>query len=287
MSRTKRAKVVVVRWIQLGALMLISSSTAALPRAAPVPGGILLLPLPGHETAAQPPITRYQGHRVMVVEAVKTGYPTPARWLAIVGIPLTAEPGQHRLDIEPAASVTFLIEAAHYPEQHITLTDQRKVTPLPADLLRIEQERQQIDAAFNHWSTPVAPVTQLAAPVEAARSSAFGLRRFFNGEPRQPHSGLDLAAAQGTAVRAPADGQVIEVGDYFFNGRSIFVDHGQGLITLYCHLDRIDVERGARVRAGDPLGLVGMSGRATAPHLHWGVSLNGVRVDPALFLPRQ
>lgn len=272
-------------WLGLALLLGSATPLAALPRTAAIPGGIVLLPLPGDESATQPPIARYKGRRVMVVEAAPTGQSTSARWLALVGIPLDAEVGPQRLEIEPDGQLDFTIDAAHYPEQHISVTNQRQVTPLPADLVRIEQERQQIDAAFNHWSSPAVPVLTLAAPVAAPRSGPFGVRRFFNGQPRQPHSGLDLAAPRGTTIQAPAAGRVIEVGDYFFNGKTVLIDHGQGLVTLYCHLEQIEVQRGAQVQTGDSLGRVGMSGRATAPHLHWGVSLNGVRVDPALFLP--
>lgn len=276
---------IVTHCLWIGLLLGNSTPLAALPRAAAIPGGVVLLPLPGHEAEAQPPVARYQGRRVMVVAAALTGHPTSARWLAVVGIPLDAKVGPQRLEIEPGRQIDFIIGPAHYPEQHITVTNQRQVTPLPDDLLRIERERQQIDAAFDHWSSPTLPVFTLAAPVDAPRSGTFGVRRFFNGQPRKPHSGLDLAAPRGTAIQAPAAGRVIEIGDYFFNGKTVLIDHGQGLVTLYCHLEQVDVQRGASVQAGDTLGRVGMSGRATAPHLHWGVSLNGVRVDPALFLP--
>ena len=121
-------------------------------------------------------------------------------------------------------------------------------------------------------------------PTTGPYSSAFGLKRFFNGQARNPHSGIDIAAPEGKDIVAPAGGTVVLTGDFFFNGNSVFIDHGQGLISMMCHMSRVDVKEGDVIKQGDLLGAVGKTGRATGPHLHWTVSLNNARVNPKLLL---
>lgn len=256
-----------------------SSATAEpLPTLAPVPGGIAAVPL-GDTPGA--PEARYRGRKVMVLR-------DDDGWMALVGIPLSVEPGRERLVVQSPAGEKqtrlFSVHDKEYATQHLTIKNKRMVNPNAQDLERIRSDRTAINAALGHWSERDTVPLRFEAPVPGARSSSFGLRRFFNGQPRNPHSGMDIAAAQGTPVRAPAAGTVVERGDYFFTGNTVFVDHGKGLITMYAHLDSITVESGQRVAQGDQLGTVGMTGRVTGPHLHWAVSLNHTMVDPALFL---
>lgn len=263
-------------WLSLP--LLLPSLCFALPEEARVPGGIALLPLTG--ASAQPPVVRYGEERVMVIPAPST----PKTWLAILGIPLDADPsqpltltlGQDRLEVA--------IQNKSYENQYLTVPNKRHVDPDPRDLERWQRESAEMKAAFRSWSEPAVPVSRFTLPVAGRFSSSFGLRRFFNEQPRAPHSGLDIAAATGTAVNAPASGRVVAVGDYFFNGNTVILDHGYGLTTMYCHLSRIDVKLGDSLAAGDRLGAVGATGRVTGPHLHWSVSLNNARVDPLLFV---
>jgi murein DD-endopeptidase MepM/ murein hydrolase activator NlpD len=255
-------------------LLLPPVLAAPLPRPLPVPGGIAVVDIgPANGTA---PILKYAGNRVMVLREAD-------RWKAVVGIPLTAAPGIHRLDgAQTGIAPNFTVQKKAYAEQRLVVADDRKVNPTAEDLKRIGRERVRMDQALTHWAEGDVNATFIL-PVMGPLSSPFGLRRYFNEQPRQPHSGIDIAAQAGDPIRAPADGRVIDSGDFFFNGNTVFLDHGQGLVTMYCHMSRIDVKPGQHVAQGEVIGAVGQTGRVTGPHLHWGVSLNNTRVDPALF----
>lgn len=239
-----------------------------------VPGGVAVIDL---GDGAQAPAARYQGKPVLTVKE------EGRRWIAIVGIPLTTKPGRQTLEVAGQPR-HFQVGPREYRAQHITLKNQRQVNPNPEDLKRIERELAEQNAAYRQFSARQPSNLLFDRPVNGPLSSPFGLRRFFNGEERNPHSGLDFAASTGTPIKAPAAGKVILVGDYFFNGRTVFVDHGQGLISMFCHLSAVDVKLGDELARGAVLGKVGATGRATGPHLHWNVSLNDARVDPAIFI---
>jgi murein DD-endopeptidase MepM/ murein hydrolase activator NlpD len=172
-----------------------------------------------------------------------------------------------------------------YAAQHITLKNKRQVNPSARDLRRIKRENERMRAVFAKYDSRPVNQAVFEQPADGRISGTFGLRRFFNGEERQPHQGVDFAAPTGTPVRAPADGKVALTGNFFFNGESIFLDHGQGVISMMNHLSRIDVREGQEIKRGEVIGAIGATGRATGPHLHWTLSLNNARVDPLLFLP--
>ena len=267
----------------LASILLATAHAAAepaLPRQSLVPGGLAILDLGDGDPV--PGAVFFGKYRAPVVQV-------GGRWQAIVGIPLATTPGpQTAVLVTPAdddvdRELTFDVAAKTYAEQKLTV-EPRKVDPLPQDLLRIEAETERSEQALAAYSEEFTPTWHWAAPVAGARSSSFGLRRVFNGQSRNPHSGMDIAAASGTPIRAPAEGRVVDTGDFFFNGNTVFVDQGYGVVTMYCHLSRIDVKPGDTVEPGQTLGLVGATGRVTGPHLHWGIAVNRAMVDPALFL---
>jgi murein DD-endopeptidase MepM/ murein hydrolase activator NlpD len=254
------------------------AQAGAFPRASAVPGGIAEIALGNSQ---EKPDVYYGKKRIMVKKRGE-------QWIALVGLSLATKPGTHTLRIFEGKgkenTLTFKVHDKKYEEQHITLKNKRMVNPYAKDLKRIRSEQARSRKAFASWDTARDAQLDFRLPVSGRLSGTFGKKRFFNEQPRRPHSGLDIAAPKGTPVKAPAAGKVIETGTYFFNGNTIFIDHGEGLVTMYCHLNRIEVKVGQVVQQGQEIARVGMTGRVTGPHLHWTVSLNNTRIDPGLFL---
>lgn len=238
------------------------------------PGGIANLELGPAD--GPPPVVEFNGKRVLVLN-------DEGNWRAMIGVPLSAEPGRASITFADGKMMSFAVDAHAYLEEHLEVA-QSYVSLSEENLARYQRERKVIDAALNNWRDVPLEDVSLASPVEGPRSSSFGKRRFFNDEPRSPHSGMDIAVAEGTPIAAPRGGVVGETGDFYFNGNTVFVDHGQGLVTMYCHMSKIGVEKGQQVAVGETLGLVGKTGRVTGAHLHFGTYLNGNAVDPALLL---
>jgi len=249
------------------------------PHALQVPGGVARLSL---GPAAQRP-TAHAGEVPLLVLG------DMIEWTAIVGIPLAAPVGQPEVRVqvagEPARDLPYRVAAKKYSEQRLNVAP-RTVDLSAEDNARYERERDHQRTVMETFSTPLprAADLQMRVPVPGRRSSSFGLRRVFNGQARNPHSGMDIAAATSTPVVAPLPGKVIDVGDYFFNGGTVWLDHGGGLLTMYCHLSSMDVQVGDVLATGQAFCKVGATGRVTGPHLHWGVMLNRTMVDPALFI---
>jgi murein DD-endopeptidase MepM/ murein hydrolase activator NlpD len=261
----------------LAMAVCVSTQAYALPRESRVPGGLAYITVPG---GAEPPSVTYDGYRAAVIKRAD-------KWVAIVGIPLAAKAGRQTLQVAASdgpVEVNFEILDKSYRTQQLTIKNQRQVDPNPDDLKRIEREQARSNDALSRFTPTGEPVLQLSSPVTGKRSNSYGSRRVFNGQPRSPHTGMDIAAPTGTPIHAPAPGLIVEAGDFFFNGNTLYIDHGHGLVTMYCHLDSIAVKLGDQVKSGDVIGTVGATGRVTGPHLHWGIALNRAMVDPSLFL---
>ena len=247
-----------------------------LPIESNVPGGVVIVPIKSKDR----PKVFFYDRKVMVIGKSQN-------WKAIVGIPLKIELGEHKLKVvSNSAEANYLFEVVdkEYEAQYLTIKNKRQVNPNQEDMLRISKERKLISKVKTNWREINNIPLRFIKPAKGPFSSAFGLRRFFNNQPRNPHSGLDIAAETGTPIVAPAAGIVTNAGDYFFNGKTVFLDHGQGLITMYCHMENISVEEGDIVDVNDLLGTIGSTGRVTGAHLHWSVILNSTTVEPLLFL---
>jgi murein DD-endopeptidase MepM/ murein hydrolase activator NlpD len=258
----------------LTALLLGMIGNAAATEQSLRPGGIAIVDV--GVTTDEAPATSLNGKPVMVISQ-------DGRWYAVVGISLSTPSGELTIVAGEERKTVDVGEHA-YREQRLTIENKSQVNPDQEQLDRIFGERKIIDAALNSFSDLPVDGVSLTTPVAGPHSNSFGSRRFFNDQPRSPHSGMDIAADTGTPIVAPKTGTIAATGDFFFNGNTVLIDHGQGFVTMYCHLSEIAVEEGQTVSTGDTIGAVGATGRVTGAHLHFGTYLNGAAVDPAIFL---
>lgn len=261
--------------------LVISTTAFAFPKESRVPGGIAVIALDSDQGPAH---FKFQKRPVLITQ--KDHQP-----VAIVGLPLSLKPGEYFIsgnygDTKQRVKKFFRVTDKQYTTQRITIKNKRKVNPNKQDMERIIPEQKRKRKAARYWTDQV-PDLNLLIPVKGILTGSFGRRRIFNGQPRRPHSGMDIAAKTGVPIAAPAAGTVIETGDFFFSGNMVYIHHGEGLITMFAHLSRVDVKKGDKVKKGQIIGAVGATGRVTGPHLHWSVGLNGTWVDPALFIPDQ
>ena len=261
------------------ALLFAGEVDAAEARVSAAPGRVARVRL---GKAEQAPKAYLDGARLLVERE-------PNEWVALAGIALSAKV-RSTLHVEVAyagerrETRAIRIVSRRYAVQHLSVAPDQAELPLE-QLERYDQEREHLKEVLHTFTESGPASLALRPPVEGRRSGTFGLRRVINGMVRSPHGGMDIAAPEGTPIAAAAAARVLDVGEYLFLGRTVILDHGQGLLTLYAHLSEIDAARGATVAPGATIGKVGMTGRATGPHVHFSVYLNGNAVDPAIFLP--
>jgi murein DD-endopeptidase MepM/ murein hydrolase activator NlpD len=265
-------------WAVLAPDVFASTTAAPWPRTSAVPGGVARIRLGRSGTAPQ---ARLASERVLVTRE-------GGEWVALVGIPLAAAAGSKlRMEAERADGVVerheITVGAKAYASQHLKVRP-GQVELSTEDLARHERERAHLARVIRTFTEEAPATLSMEQPAPGRRSSSFGLRRYFNGEARNPHGGMDIAAPEGTPVSAALSGRVIDTGDYFFSGRTVVLDHGAGLLSLYAHLSEVESTVTQRVSKGAVIGKVGSTGRVTGPHLHFTVYLNATAVDPALFL---
>ncbi|MEO8260389.1 MAG: peptidoglycan DD-metalloendopeptidase family protein [Acidobacteriota bacterium] len=210
----------------------------------------------------------------------------PLHWRALIGIDLDVKPGRHPIAVEAvAASATshvthvMTVLPRRFPTRTLNV-DEAFVNPPPGVAGRIAAEARELDELWRHSPAESHWSDGFLRPVPNPANSRFGARSVYNGQPRSQHGGADFLSPAGTPVDAPNAAQVVLARDLYFLGRTVILDHGQGLFSILAHLSALDVQRGEMVAAGQIVGRVGATGRVTGPHLHWAVRLAGARVDP-------
>jgi murein DD-endopeptidase MepM/ murein hydrolase activator NlpD len=242
-------------------------------------GEILRIVVSGQSVAE---ITGHLEERPVPFAAVQDGV-----YLALVGVDMEQKPGPRRVIIKARglsgatqeSSVDFRVKPKRFPEERFSVPPSFDQLD-QATLARIRDENERLDKIWKSATPGRLWDGSFLLPVKGEVSSPFGLRRVINGLARAPHSGVDLKVQLGTEILAANHGKVVLRDEFFFSGKTVVLDHGGGLYTMYFHLNEFQVPEGMSVHRGEVIGRVGMTGRVTGPHLHWGARLQGARVDP-------
>ncbi len=214
--------------------------------------------------------------------------PVAGGWRGVAAVPLGTVAGSYQLLIkfddgaELALPITVL--AHDYGEQRLTVPDEMATPVRPENLQKIKQDRKSLRLAYASSGSDLLLERVVRPPLSTTITSPFGRRRLLNGKPKSPHGGVDYKAAVGVPIVAAAKGRVVLAEELYYSGNLVLLDHGLGIFTLYMHLDEISCRCGDVVDFGQIIGTAGSSGRVTGPHLHWGVKIAGVFVDPLRFV---
>lgn len=283
-------------FLGIGILIFFTSltSVATLPKEERVPGGIALIRLPqilGHPPKApqngHPPKVTFNGESVALIQ--RTTKNNQKQWIAVVGIPLNQKPGSAELRVMVGVHLTkipFQVKDKAYKLEKLFFKQPKQsknVKPNLKVLERLERERRHFDRLFSIWTPTTVETFKMTRPVPGRVTGTFGNQRMINGVLASQHKGIDFSGKVGTPIHPTLKGKVIDVGQYLLTGNTVMLDHGQGLKTVYAHLSTVKVKPGDLVSPKSIIGTVGKTGRATGPHLHFGVNLNNTRVAPELF----
>jgi len=253
-----------------------SFSQCDFPKNSPFPGGVINYPL-NYSSFTEPKV-RINKEVPYFCQKNKD------EWRIIHPISLLENQNSIDIFLNKKLINKITLERKEYRESKIFLKSKEMISPPPESLKRIKSESSLIKDALKVNSLIKQPSLKMVLPCEGVISSEFGVKRFINNQPRNRHVGLDIAAREGTKVKAALKGKVILTGEFYFAGKVIFVDHGKGLISSYSHLNSVNVKKGQMVNKNKTIGLVGKTGRVTGAHLHWQTFIKGIPVNPELFL---
>ena len=264
-------------WLLFLAVALPATSIQAAEWKA-VQGDVLRLEISSQESITA---VRYQ-KKSWPVKKMKNG-----RWQGWIGIDLKQKPGTYNLvwkaGKRSVATDSLSVSEGKFRISHIKVKKKMAVFDKET-LARIRREVKALKATYRMQVKANPDVVMHGRPVEGVKSTPFGAQRYVNGEARSPHSGIDIAAAAGTPIKAPLAGRVLYVAEMYLNGNTVVLGHGNGLVSVYCHMQSIAVKEGEWLDTHQIIGKVGSTGRSTGPHLHWGVRFNNARVDPESLL---